>query len=69
MSNQHEYDGIKYREEKKSPAVFRILFSVLVVWGVIFTGYFLFSGWSSQTELDVARKAIAEKKTGCAQVS
>ncbi len=62
MSNQHEYDGIKYREEKKSPAVFRILFLVLVVWGVIFTGYFLFSGWSSQTELDVARKAIAEKK-------
>jgi cytochrome c oxidase cbb3-type subunit 3 len=62
MSNQHEYDGIKYREEKKSPAVFRILFSVLVVWGVIFMGYFLFSGWSSQTELDIARKAIAEKK-------
>lgn len=45
-----EYDGIRYREEKKSPAVFRILFSVLVVWGVCFMAYYLFSGWSSHAE-------------------
>lgn len=62
MSKKHEYDGIEYREEKSSPAVFRILFSVLIVWGVIFMGYYLFSGWSSQAELDAARKAIDEKK-------
>ena len=62
MSKQHNYDGIEYREEKSSPAVFWILFSVLVVWGVIYMGYYLFSGWSSQTELDVAQKAIADKK-------
>jgi cytochrome c oxidase cbb3-type subunit 3 len=62
MSEQHEYDGIKYREEKSSPGIFRILFAVLVVWGVFFMGYYLFSGWSSQSEADAARKALADKK-------
>lgn len=62
MSEQHDYDGIKYKEEKGSPGIFRILFAVLVVWGVIFMGYYLFSGWSSQSEADAARKAIVEKK-------
>jgi len=62
MSEQHDYDGIKYREEKSSPRIFTILFAVLVVWGVIFTGYYLFSGWSSRSEADAARKALAEKK-------
>ena len=57
MSEQHDYDGIKYREEKSSPGVFRILFTVLAVWGVIYMGYYLFSGWSSQSEADAARKA------------
>jgi cytochrome c oxidase cbb3-type subunit III len=62
MSEQHEYDGITYREEKCSPGIFRILFAVLVIWGVIFMGYYLFSGWSSQSEADAARKALADKK-------
>ena len=62
MSEQHEYDGIKYREEKNSPAVFRILFAVLAVWGVIFIGYYLFSGWSSQSEADTAKKARDSQK-------
>lgn len=62
MSEQHEYDGIQYRDEKSSPRIFRILFAVLVVWGVIFMGYYLLSGWSSQSEADAARKALAEKK-------
>jgi cytochrome c oxidase cbb3-type subunit 3 len=62
MSEQHEYDGITYREEKSSPGIFRILFSGLVIWGVIFMGYYLFSGWSSQSEADAARKAVSEKK-------
>lgn len=62
MSEQHDYDGIKYRDEKSSPRIFTILFAVLVIWGVIFMGYYLFSGWSSQSEADAARKALAEKK-------
>jgi cytochrome c oxidase cbb3-type subunit 3 len=62
MSEQHEYDGIKYREEKSSPGVFRILFAVLAVWGVLFMGYYLFSGWSSQSEADAAKKARDSQK-------
>lgn len=62
MSEQHEYDGIKYREEKKSPGAFRILFTALAVWGVIFMGYYLFSGWSSQAEADAAKKARDSQK-------
>ena len=62
MSEQHDYDGIKYREEKSSPGVFRILFTVLAVWGVVFMGYYLFSGWSSQSEADAAKKARDTQK-------
>ena len=62
MSQQHDYDGIKYREEKSSPAVFRILFSVLAIWGVIYMGYYLFSGWSSQAEADAAKIARESQK-------
>ena len=79
MSEQHDYDGITYREgDTSSPGIFKILFSVLVVWGVIFMGYYLFSGWSSQAEADAAKKARDEKKqtahqaaeaTGAAKIS
>jgi len=62
MSEQHDYDGIKYREEKKSPGAFRVLFAVLVIWGVIFTGYYLFSGWSSQAEADAEKIARESRK-------
>ncbi len=62
MSEQHEYDGIKYREEKSSPGAFRVLFAVLAVWGVMYMGYYLFSGWSSQAEADAAKKARDDQK-------
>jgi cytochrome c oxidase cbb3-type subunit 3 len=62
MSEQHDYDGITYREEKCSPGIFRILFTVLVVWGVAFMGYYLFSGWSSLGEADAARKVRDSQK-------
>jgi len=69
MSEQHDYDGIKYREEKSSPSIFRILFAVLVIWGVIFMGYYLFSGWSSQSEADAARKARDDKRQAAHQAT
>lgn len=62
MSEQHEYDGIKYREEKSSPPFFRILFTLLALWVVIFMGYYLFSGWSSQKEADAAKKMRDNQK-------
>lgn len=57
MSQHHDYDGITYREEQHAPNIFRILFSILVLWGVIFMGYYLFSGWSSPGEFDQQKKA------------
>ncbi len=62
MSEQHDFDGIKYREEKSSPGAFRILFIVLVAWAVVFMGYYLFSGWSSQSEADAVKKARDSRK-------
>ena len=64
-----EYDGIRYRAERKSPLVFRILYAVLVIWGVSFMGHYLFSGWSSQAEYAGIKKAkevrlAAEKLKG-----
>lgn len=61
MADHNDYDGIKYREESSSPLIFRLLFGGLVVWGAIFTGYYLFSGWSSDGELQQKKKAKAEQ--------
>lgn len=62
MADNHEYDGITYRKEKSSPAVFRTLLTVLVLWAVAFMGYYLFGGWSSQSEADTAKKLRDEQK-------
>jgi cytochrome c oxidase cbb3-type subunit 3 len=52
-----EYDGIKYSPEESPPLVFKLLFGVLVIWGVCFMGYYLFSGWSSHGEYAEIKKA------------
>lgn len=64
MSDQFDYDGIRYQEESHAPNIFRILFTVLVVWGVAFTAYYLFSGWSSPKEFDekLQKKADLSQK-------
>lgn len=69
MSEKHDYDGITYREEKGAPGIFRILFTVLVLWGVAFMGYFLFSGWSSQSEADAVMKEKSAKKQAAHQTA
>jgi cytochrome c oxidase cbb3-type subunit 3 len=57
----HDYDGIKYREEKSSPLIFRLLFGGLALWAVCFMGYYLFSGWSSSKEFAEKQKLAAAK--------
>jgi len=69
MADHHDYDGISYREEKKAPTVFRILFTILVIWGIFFIGYYLFGGWSSQSEADAAKKARDAQKQAAHQKS
>ncbi len=62
MSDENkDYDGIRYRVETKSPLIFRLLLSVLVIWGVSFMGYYLFSGWSSEGEFAQKKKAKQER--------
>ncbi|KAF0216321.1 MAG: cytochrome c oxidase cbb3-type subunit [Geobacteraceae bacterium] len=60
MSEKHDYDGIRYREEKNAPVIFRILFYGIITWGIVFMGYFLFSGWSSEGEFLHKKKAKEE---------
>ena len=55
------FDGIKYRLETKSPGVFRILLTVLVLWALCFMGYYLFSGWSSQAEFAEKQKSKLDR--------
>lgn len=52
MAGKNGFDGISYREERKTPPFYKILFWGLVFWGGVFTGYFLLSGWSSGQELE-----------------
>lgn len=57
MNNIDEYtdehaDGIVENREQEPPVYFNILFYGLIVWGVIFSAYFLLSGWSSHQEFE-----------------
>lgn len=49
QDEQHA-DGIVENRERKPPVYFSVLFYGLIIWGVIFMAYFLFSGWSSSAE-------------------
>ena len=50
--NDEPFDGIKENKENKPPAYFNILFYGLIIWGLLFMGYYLFSGWSSHSEFE-----------------
>lgn len=53
MSEQNEtlepFDGIKDRHQKP-PVYFNVLFYGLIIWALIFSAYFILSGWSSHQE-------------------
>lgn len=59
----HDFDGITENRNSSPPAYFNVLFFGLILWGVIFMAYFLFSGWSSHAEFKqkmAAHKQAAE---------
>jgi len=58
---QEPFDGIKEREGTKPPVYFNILFYGLIIWGVLFMGYYLFSGWSSHAEFQEKMAAHQEQ--------
>ncbi|MBU0673882.1 MAG: hypothetical protein KJ950_04495 [Proteobacteria bacterium] len=50
-TDQNEpFDGIKENRETRPPAYFNFLYYGLILWGIIFMGYYLLSGWSSHDE-------------------
>lgn len=56
-----EFDGIKENRTRKPPVYFNILFYGLIIWGVLFSAYFLLSGWSSHEEFQQKMDAHQEK--------
>lgn len=56
------FDGIK-ESGKKPPAYFNILYYGLIIWGIIFMGYYLFSGWSSHGEFQEKMQAHQAQTT------
>lgn len=62
QSNQNEpFDGIRENRQNNPPSYFNILFYGLILWGVIFMGYYLFSGWSSHDEFQEKMSAHQEE--------
>ena len=62
--NEEHADGIVEDRKQSPPIYFNILFYGLIIWGVVFMAWFLFSGWSSHEEF--AEKMAAH--TGTQQV-
>jgi cytochrome c oxidase cbb3-type subunit 3 len=53
----HDFDGITENRVNSPPAYFTLLFYGLIIWGVLFCGYYLFSGWSSDQEFQQKMEA------------
>jgi len=53
----HDFDGITENRVTSPPAYFNVLFYGLVLWGIAFMAYFLFSGWSSHDEFQAKMEA------------
>ncbi len=45
-----KFDGIKENRETPPPVYFNILYFGLILWAILFSAYFLFSGWTSHGE-------------------
>jgi cytochrome c oxidase cbb3-type subunit 3 len=46
----HDFDGIVENRETRPPVYFTVLFYGTILWGAIFSAYYLLSGWSSADE-------------------
>ena len=62
----HNFDGIVENRVQSPPPYFTVLFYGLILWGVLFSAWFLLSGWSSEEEFrqDMAahREQAASRK-------
>jgi len=60
----HDYDGITENREQRPPVYFTVLFYGLIVWGVIFSAFYLLSGWSSDAEFQTRMQAHKAQSQG-----
>ena len=51
------FDGIVDNRAQHIPRGFTLLFYGLALWGALFMGYYLLSGWSSQAEFEASMQA------------
>jgi len=58
--SEHDFDGIQ-ESGKPAPVYFNVLFYGLIIWGIIYAGYYLFSGWSSQQEFHEKMEAYQQQ--------
>src|SRR6056297_3492623 len=56
-------DGIVEDRQQAAPLYFNLLFYGLIVWGIGFSAYYLFSGWSSEKEFEEKMAAYQETYT------
>ena len=62
QSDQNDpFDGIRENRENRPPTYFNILFYGLIIWGIMFMGYYLLSGWSSHNEFQEKMSAHQEQ--------
>ena len=64
----HDHDGITENRDQRPPVYFTFLFYGLIIWGVVFSAYYLLSGWSSDAEFQEKMAAHKEQtqQTGSA---
>lgn len=67
----HSFDGIRENTNGKPPAYFWILFYGLIIWGAIFSAFYLLSGWSSEAEFkaEMAKHRQAAEKASPVQTA
>ena len=59
------FDGIVDNRVQHIPTGYTLLFYGLVLWGALYCGYYLLSGWSSQAEFE-ARMQARQQATSAA---
>jgi len=60
-------DGIVEDRQQAAPLYFNLLFYGLIIWGIGFSAYYLFSGWNSEKEFE--EKMAANQETYNTQTS
>jgi len=62
----HDFDGIVENRVNRPPFYFTVLFYGLILWGTVFSAYYLLSGWSSadefQQKMDTHQQIQAQRQ-------